>query len=111
MPGEGAGVLEEGVGVLGEGAGVWEGAGESLGVEHRFVHLSWSGPGSASGWRVPRSRAPGGDPAQGPYLGRPGMRAGCGSWEAVAVDWGHSWWSLLPPEEPLVLPEPGWMRS
>lgn len=109
MGGEGG--LGEGAGVLGEGAGVWGGAGERLGGESQLVHLSWSGTGSAWGWQAPQSRAPRSDLVQGPCLGRPGMQGGCGSWGAVAVDWGPSGWPLLPLQEPRVLPELVWTRS
>lgn len=98
-------------GVLAEGAGVQEGAGEGLEVASRLVHCSGPEAGPASGQPVPQSRAPWDALAQQPCLGRPGTRSGSGSWEAVRVDWGPSWWALCPQEEPLVPLEWRWTKS
>lgn len=97
--------------VLGEVAGVQEVGGEGPVVESLHVPSSRTGPGPAWGCLGLQRAAPLGGLAQGPCSGRPGTRGGCGRWEAVGVDWGLSWWPLLPLEEFPVLPELGWMKS
>lgn len=89
-------------GVLAEGVGVQEGAGGGLEVASRLVHCSGPEAGPASDRPVPQHRAPWGALAQQPCRGRPGTQSGYGSWEAVRVEWGPSWWTLCPQEESLV---------